>query len=467
MTYEHATHRTGAGSGTGEHQPDHAHYGHNVPMRVEMVPTGELVVDPETVRSFAPRELKSARRIIKRAGVQIPLGVDNANRVLIGEIILRVARELGIEALPVVRIDHLDRLECQALSVAYARLGELGEFDNVKLKDLMIRFEVELPSFELEDLGFEVAQIDLIMADEPEDEPLVPKVEEVAVSRVGDLWLLSKHRLLCGDARLPETYSSLMGDTKAKAVFTDPPFGCAIDGFVSAKGKHREFVGGTSGISDVEVALLFDDFNKAMAPHLAPGAVVYEVIDFRSLHSLLDAGSRYFGKLVNLAVWAKNRPGQGAFLRSQTELILIWKTKGAKLRNNVELGRHGRSRSNLWSYPSGLTSSKGSDEGDILAEHPTPKPVRLVADALLDTTRRGDVVLDPFLGSGTTLIAAEKIGRACFGLELDPLYVDLIIRRWQAWSGINAVHAITGELFDDRAAAATATIPAGQSNEGT
>lgn len=466
MTYEHATHLTGAEPGPGEHQPDHAPYGHNVPMRVEMVPTGKLVVDPETVRSFSQRDMKAARRIIKRAGVQIPLGVDNENRVLIGEIILHVAMELGIEALPVVRIDHLDRLECQALSVAYARLGELGEFDNVKLKDLMIRFEVELPSFELEDLGFEVAQIDLIMADEPEDEPLVPEVEEVAVSRVGDLWLLSKHRLLCGDARLPGTYATLMEDTKAKAVFTDPPFGCAIDGFVSTKGKHREFVGGTSGMSDAEVASLFDDFNKAMASHLAPGAVVYEVIDFRSLHSLLDAGSRYFGKLVNLAVWAKNRPGQGAFLRSQTELILIWKTKGAKLRNNVELGRHGRSRSNLWSYPSGLTSSKGSDEGDILAAHPTPKPVRLVADALLDTTRRGDVVLDPFLGSGTSLIAAEKVGRVCFGLELDPLYVDLIIRRWQTWSGVNAVHAITGELFDDRAAA-TAMIPAGLSNEGT
>ena len=455
MTYEHTTHLTGAEPGPGEYQPDHAPYGHNVPMRVEMVPTGELVVDPNTVRTFSGRDLKAARRVIKRAGVRIPLGVDSENRVLIGEIILHVAKELSIEALPVVRIDDLDRLECQALSVAYARLGELGEFDNGKLKALMIQFEVELPSFELEDLGFEVAQIDLIMADEPEDELPVPELEKDPVSRIDDLWLLGGHRLLCGDARLPESYAILLEDVKAKAVFTDPPFGCAIDGFVSTKGKHREFVGGTSGMSDAEVALLFDDFNKALAPHLAPGAAIYEVIDFRSLHALLDAGSRYYGKLVNLAVWAKDRPGQGSFLRSQTELILIWKVKGGKLRNNVELGRHGRSRSNLWSYPSGLTSSKGSDEGNMLENHPTPKPVRLVADALLDTTKRGDVVIDPFLGSGTTLIAAEKIGRVCFGLELDPIYVDLIIRRWQAWSGEKAIHAVTGELFDDRAAVAT------------
>ena len=454
MTYEHTTHLTGADSGSGEHQPSHAPYGHNVPMRVEMVPTRELHVDPDTVRTFSRRDLKAARRIIKRAGVRIPLGIDQDNRVLVGEIILHVASELDIEALPVVRIDDLDRLKCQALSIAYARLGELGEFDNVLLKQRMIQFEIELPNFELEDLGFEVAQIDLIMADEPEDELPIPQLETIAVSAVGDFWLLGDHRLLCGDARVAGSYAILLEDAKAKAVFTDPPFGCAIDGFASAKGKHREFVGGTSGMSDAEVAALFDDFNKAMAPHLAPGAAIYEVIDFRSLHSLLNAGSRYFGKLINFAVWAKDRPGQGSFLRSQTELILIWKTKGGKLRNNVELGRHGRSRSNLWSYPSGLTSSKGSDEGNMLENHPTPKPVRLVADALLDTTRRGDVVVDPFLGSGTTLIAAEKIGRACYGLELDPLYVDLIVRRWQAWSGEKAIHSTTGELFDDRAAAA-------------
>jgi DNA modification methylase len=465
VSYVHTTYIPEV-AGRGEFDPAHAPYGHNVPVRVEMVPTGELVVDPETVRTFSRRDLKAARRIIKRAGVRIPLGIDQENRVLVGEIILHVAKELGIEALPVVRIDDLDRLECQALSVAYARLGELGEFDHGKLKALMIQFEVELPSFELEDLGFEVAQIDLIMADEPEDEPPVPELGTVAVSRAGDLWLLGTHRLLCGDARVAESYAILLEEVRAKAVFTDPPFGCAIDGFVSTKGKHREFVGGTSGMSDAEVASLFDDFNKAMAPHLAPGAAVYEVIDFRSLHALLDAGSRYFGKLVNLAIWAKDRPGQGSFLRSQTELILIWKTKGGKLRNNVELGRHGRSRSNLWSYPSGLTSSKGSDEGNMLENHPTPKPVRLVADALFDTTRRGDVVIDPFLGSGTTLIAAEKTGRVCFGLELDPIYVDLIIRRWQAWSGNQAVHAVSGELFDDRAAATSSVEPGTHSHDG-
>jgi hypothetical protein len=201
-----------------------------------------------------------------------------------------------------------------------------------------------------------------------------------------------------------------------------------------------------------EAKAVFEGWHHAMVPYLASGAAIMEVIDWRSLLILLQVTTSHFGPLVNLAVWVKDRAGQGSFLRSQHELILIHKNKGGRMLNNVQLGRYGRNRSNVWTYPSAVTASKGSDEGSILDEHPTPKPVRLVADALLDTTKRGDAILDPFLGSGTTLIAADKVGRTCFGLELDPVYVDLTIRRFEAWSGIKARHAITGELFDERAA---------------
>lgn len=426
---------------------------HNAPMRVEMVRTTSLKIDPESARIFSREDLKAAKRILKRFDVRTPVVADADNRVLAGEILLIAAGELQIEYLPVVRLDHLDRLECQAISVAYARLGELGSFDQPKLKELMLRFDVELPSFELEDLGFQTPMIDVIMASEDEEEEeAVPEVEELAVSRLGDLWDLGPHRVLNGDARQPESYSALLRSKKVQAVFTDPPFGCPVDGFVSTKGKHREFAGETSGMTPEETTALFEDYHSAMVPHLAAGAAVMEVIDWRSLLLLQQVTTRHFGPLINLAVWVKDRAGQGSFLRSQHELILIHKAKGGRLRNNVQLGRFGRNRSNVWSYPSAVSAGKGSDEGNMLDEHPTPKPVRLVADALLDTTRRGDAILDPFLGSGTTLIAAEKVGRTCFGLELDPLYVDLIIRRFQAWSGINVTHAITGELFDERAA---------------
>ena len=429
---------------------------HNAPMRVEMVPTASLKIDPESVRTFSRDDLKSAKRILKRFDVRIPLVVDAANRVLIGEILLIAAGELEIDYLPIVRLDNLSRLECQAISVAYARLGELGSFDQPRLKELMLRFEAELPSFELEDLGFQTPMIDVIMESELEEQDeALPEREEVAVSQLGDLWDLGPHRVLNADARRAESYAALLQSKKVQAVFTDPPFGCPVDGFVSSKGKHREFAGGTSGMTPDETTSLFEDYHSAMVPHLAAGAAVLEVIDWRSLLLLQQVTTKHFGPLINLAVWVKDRAGQGSFLRSQHELVLIHKAKGGRLRNNVQLGRFGRNRSNVWSYPSAVTAGKGSDEGNILDEHPTPKPVRLVADALLDTTRRGDAVLDPFLGSGTTLIAAEKVGRGCFGLELDPLYVDLIIRRFQAWSGVNARHAITGELFDDRAATLT------------
>ena len=429
---------------------------HNAPMRVEMVPTATLKIDPESVRTFSREDLKSAKRILKRFEIRVPVVADADDRVLIGEILLIAANELQIDYLPVVRLDQLDRLECQAISVAYARLGELGSFDQPKLKELMLRFDVELPSFELEDLGFQTPMIDVIMeSDDQEEQEVVPEPEEIPVSRIGDLWALGPHRVLNGDARLPESYATLLRSKKVQCVFTDPPFGCAVDGFVSTKGKHREFAGESSGMTAEQTTALFEDFHSAMVPHIGPGAAVLEVIDWRSLLLLQQVTTKHFGPLINLAVWVKNRAGQGSFLRSQHELILIHKAKGGRLRNNVQLGRFGRNRSNVWSYPSAVTAGKGSDEGDILAEHPTPKPVRLVADALLDTTRRGDAIMDPFLGSGTTLIAAEKVGRICFGLELDPLYVDLIIRRFQAWSDIKATHAITGELFDERAATVT------------
>ena len=201
-----------------------------------------------------------------------------------------------------------------------------------------------------------------------------------------------------------------------------------------------------------------------MLPHLKNGAVVELVIDWRSLHLLLQAAEPLLGPLINLAVWVKDRRGQGSFLRSQHELILIFKAGKGRFRNNVDLGRHGRDRSNVWSYPSARTASTGSDEGDMLKYHPTPKSVRMLADAISDCTRRGDIILDAFLGSGTTLIAVEKVGRTCHAVELDPLYVDLAIRRWQAWTGEAAVHQASGRTFDHKGRGTADAVPRGRPN---
>lgn len=432
--------------------------GHNSILPVEMARTEPLKLDDAGARRFSRKDVRAASWIIKRFGVRQPLVVDGDNVVRVGAITLLAARHLGLDSLPIVRAEDLGPNELQALSVAYGRLGELGDWDKQRLGTLMLSFEAEIPGFDLDDLGFETSAIDIAIAaaegDDDPDEPMPP--DGPAVSKLGDVWLLDKHRLICGDARDAVVLFLLTVGKLAAMVFADPPFGCAIDGFVAGRGRHREFVMASGEMSEAELADFFSGFIKALHEHLDRGALVYLVIDWRSLHLLLDAARPILGRLVNLAVWVKDRGGMGSFLRSRHELVLIFK-KAGKARNNVELGMHGRDRTNVWEYPSAMTFGKGSDEGDMLAAHPTPKPVRLVADAILDCTRRGDIVLDTFLGSGTTLIAAEKTGRVCHAVELDPLYVDLAVRRWQAWTGGQAVHAVTGQTFGAAAAAAAAT----------
>jgi len=423
-------------------------------MVIEYIAVSELKSHPSSPRVLKPLDERTAAKVMDVREFEQPLVIDGTNTVIVGEIFFRAARQLGRETVPVIRVEHLSDTEALEMLVAYQRLNELGEWDRQQLAILNLKFELELPGYEPGHIGFEVGAMDLIVGelpegqDEPEDEPFDELSSDIAVSENGDVWQLSKHRIVCGDSTDPATFAKLMaGVSPAALVFIDPPFGCVINGFVAGAGRHREFVMGSGEMSPDELFAFFTAFIAAFVPHLKAGAVVEIVIDWRSLHLMLRASEPLLGPLINLAVWTKDRPGQGSFLRSQHELVLIFKYGKGRFRNNVQLGRHGRSRSNVWSYPSAKTASTGSDEGNLLKHHPTPKPVRLVADAILDVTKRGDIVIDAFLGSGTTLIAAEKVGRVCHGIELDPLYVDLAIRRWQAWSGEQAVHEATGKTF--------------------
>jgi DNA modification methylase len=430
---------------------------HNFPFRVDMVPTSSLKVS-DSVRIYSANDKRNARRVGNRFGIQLPVVADTERNVIIGESLLLAALEAGVEEIGVIWLKSMSKLEAQALSVAYSRLGDLGKPDCEKIGQIMLQCEVEL-GFDVADFGYEVAEVDLMIGavnDEPEEEPVLP--EKQPVSNLLDIWKLRDHRIICGDATDPHIYELLLEREKVCAIFADPPYGCAVDGFVSGKGRHREFVMGSGDMNTEELRRFFTAFNRGMAKHLIPGAVIYETIDFRSVHTLLDATREIFGPLLNLGVWSKDRMGQGSFLRSQHELVLIFKNKG-RMRNNVMLGKFGRSRSNIWNYPSAVTTKAG-EEGDILSEHPTPKPPKMIADAFLDVTKRNDVVLDPFGGSGSTLIAAERIGRRARLIELDPIYVDLAVRRWQSWTGLQAVHADTGELFDERAARVAAAAVA-------
>jgi DNA modification methylase len=269
------------------------------------------------------------------------------------------------------------------------------------------------------------------------------------VSRLGDIWILGKHRLHCGDARDQAAYEQLLTGDKAELVVTDPPYNVAIDGHVSGKGsiRHREFVMASGEMTKEAFTDFLTDVFGCLATNTTAGSIHYTFMDWRHVDEMMAAGKSAYTELKNLCVWTKTNAGMGTFYRSQHELVFVWKSGDAPHLNNFELGQHGRSRSNVWHYAGVNTMRPGRLEE--LAMHPTVKPVAMIADAIKDCSRRGGLVLDPFCGSGTILIAAERTGRNARAIELDPQYVDIAVRRWQKYAGKAATLAATGQSFED------------------
>jgi DNA modification methylase len=277
----------------------------------------------------------------------------------------------------------------------------------------------------------------------------IPENSSAVVSRLGDLWILGKHQVLCGNALSPADHERLMDGHKANMVFTDPPYNVRISGHASGKGKisHREFVMASGEMTEQEFRQFLTRALGRVAASSRIPAVIYVCIDWRHMGEVLAAGSAAHLDLLNVCVWTKDNAGMGSLYRSQHELVFVFRNGKASHRNNIQLGRFGRSRSNVWNYPGANTFARQTSEGNLLALHPTVKPVALVADAIMDCSSRGERVLDPFLGSGTTVIAAERTGRICHGMELDPIYVDTAVRRWQEFTGKTALHAANGKSF--------------------
>src|SRR5436190_23389562 len=350
--------------------------------------------------------------------------------------------------------------------IADNRLTEIGTWDDRLLAQQLRDLALSGLDFSLEVTGFEMGEIDLRIASleemsTPDDDPAdaVPEMSGgPPVSKIGDLWLLDRHRVLCGDALDPEAFTALMGEERAATVFTDPPYNVEIDGHASGLGAvhHRPFPMASGEMDKAEFTAFLAQACRNLAAFSAGGSLHFVCMDWRHLGELLAAAGDAYEELKNLCVWVKNNAGMGSLYRSQHELVLVFKQRGGAHRNNVQLGQFGRNRSNVWHYPGANSISRGGAEGNLLALHPTVKPVAMVADAILDCTERGDIVLDAFLGSGTTVIAAERTGRRCYGLELDPAYVDTAMRRWQALTGGQACHAASGRCFDDLACEAEA-----------
>lgn len=422
----------------------------------------ELTVASDNPRTHTPRQIKQIARSISVFGFLIPIIIDEADRVLVGSGRLMAARNLDCNEVPTIQVTHLTEAQKTAFTIADNQLTSIAKWNDPVLAEQLKALSIINLDFDIEVTGFEPAEIDLrieslnLDVDESEPADVLLEMTGEPVSHFGDVWTLGRHRLLCGDALNPVAYTTLMRGKKADMVFTDPPYNVKIDGHVTGLGanRHREFAMASGEMTYAE----FQNFLLAtcllLARHSSDGSIHFLCMDWRHSGELLAAGRAVYSEHKNTCVWVKSNAGMGSLYRSQHEFVFVFKNGEAPHRNNVQLGRFGRHRSNVWRCPGANSLGRGTEEGNLLAIHPTVKPIKLVADALLDCSARGDLVLDPFLGSGSTLMAAERVGRRCYGIEIDPLYVDTIIRRWQAQTGDDAIHDTTGRRFNDSASEA-------------
>ena len=408
-------------------------------------------------RTHSAKQITQIAASIRQFGFTNPVLVDGASGIVAGHGRVAAARQLGMTEVPVIELAHLSEAERRAYVIADNRLAELAGWDrDILAIELQALSEMDL-DFDLEITGYETAELDLLLdgpaADQTDPDDDIAGMETgPAVTRPGDIWLLGKHRLICGDARHPDTFTALMESDRAKAVFTDPPYNVKIGGHVCGSGaiQHREFAMASGEMDVAGFTAFLGSTLGAMADVSVDGAIHFVCMDWRHMGELRSAGDKVYSELKNLVVWKKSNGGMGTFYRSQHELVFVYKVGTAPHTNTFGLGDTGRYRTNVWDYPG--VNSFGANQKD-LALHPTVKPVALVADAIKDVTRRGEIVLDGFGGSGTTLIAAERTGRVARLVELDPLYCDVICRRYEARTGRPARLCGTEQIFSDVAIA--------------
>jgi len=401
-------------------------------------------------RTHSQKQIAQIANSIQHFGFTNPILVDNNNGIIAGHGRLSAAKQLNITEVPTVELSSMTEAQKRAYIITDNRLAETAGWDN---NLLAIEFEalVEL-DFDINLTGFETPQVDFILqshgSELDEGDGIETKTDDQPIiSQPGDLWLLGTHKLLCADATQAENYEHLLDGALADMIFTDPPYNVPIKGHVSGKGKsqHAEFVMASGEMSEAEFTQFLNTICNQLCQHSVDGSLHYLCMDWRHMYELLQATRSHYSELKNLCVWNKDNGGMGSLYRSKHELVFVLKNGHAPHINNVELGRHGRNRTNVWDYPS--ANSWKTDPDESLAIHPTVKPVDLVCDAILDASKRGANILDPFIGSGTTLLAAHKTGRRAFGMELDPGYVDLVIRRYQKLTDECATLSHTGQTF--------------------
>ncbi|MEQ8402160.1 MAG: DNA methyltransferase [Silicimonas sp.] len=420
-------------------------------LAVKTVLTDSLKPYAGNARAHNKKQVSQIARSIKVYGWTVPILVDADRTVIAGHGRLEAAKSLGLDEVPIITIDDLTPEQVKALRLADNKIAENARWDEDLLKveiDTLIGAELD---FEITDTGFEMAELDVILAD-PDPEPDTGDLadQDIAgpqVAAPGDLFACGRHFIMCADARDQNAYGRLLGNDKARAIITDPPYNVPIGGHVSSTGRHGEFAMASGEMSDEAYRAFLGETLAPLADHGMAGALVYLFIDWRHVGAMIAAGEGAFGPLFNLCVWDKGTGAMGSLYRSAHELACVFKNGRGRHLDNVQLGRHGRNRTNVWRYRGLASFGKGRSEA--LSMHPTVKPVAMIADAILDCTNRSDIVLDPFAGSGTALIAAERTGRCARVMEIDPAFVDVALRRYRRATGDEPLHVASGKPLSD------------------
>lgn len=418
-------------------------------LRIELANLAALKPNPDNARTHSDRQITQIATSIERFGFLVPIVIDENDMIAAGHGRWAAARKLALDQVPVVRAEFLTDADRRAFALAENRIAELSGWDDDKLA-------AELHSlfgdgYDIEITGFSTADLDFAIDQPEENRPEaveLPDPDARAITRPGDLWLIGPHRLYCGDARNPMSYEALLGEDRAAMVFADPPYNVPIGGHVSGLGKtrHHEFVEASGEMSRFEFTAFLRATFRNCTRFSIDGSIHFQCMDWRHMAEIIDAADGVYTQLKQLVVWAKTNAGMGSFYRSQHELLFVFKAGRGRHINNFSLGETGRYRTNVWEYSGANAFRKGRARD--LSDRPTVKPVAMVADAIRDCSNRGDLILDPFSGSGTTLIAAHRAGRRGAALELDPLYCDTTVRRLMQASGLDATRA-DGCRFDE------------------
>lgn len=422
-------------------------------LKIENIAIGEIHAYAKNAKNHPETQVAQIAASIREFGFNNPILIDGVGEIIAGHGRLAAARVLNLDTVPVIRLSHLTAAQKRAYRLADNKIAENGGWNTDVLKLELSELESICGDFDISITGFDSIEIDVLTEDDPKTaDPKANTVPFIAENEVvtclGDIWQIGKHRIICGSSLEIDTFEKLMEDARADMVLQDPPFNVKIFGHVCGAGsvKHKEFAMASGEMTGPEfVDFLHTNF-ALCAKFSRPGSLQYNFMDWRHMAEIWIAGKTAFTDFINMCVWVKSSGGMGSLYRSQHELCFIFRDGKEQHINNVELGKHGRYRTNVWNYAG--VNSFGKHKNDIKM-HPTVKPVEMLCDAILDVTKRGDLVLDSFLGSGSTLIAAAQSKRICYGIELEPLYVDTAIRRFRDMFGIDAVHEQSGKTYSE------------------